>query len=181
MKVPPIIDDGLRVSRNIDQLLVVVRVSLHEATLDQVLDTLLDHFHVRLEQADVFDNTADEDIHSGGLERLHVAHCHRVNDVLTLHSDGLVDGAHDTVLGLVLDHLLSGELRDEVLLEGVALVLHVDENFLIRIFEVRLATRVLHHADLGLAKVRLEGLAQRRLVDAQLVHEHLHSDAVAVI
>ena len=143
MKVPPNIGDGVNVSRNVDQLLVVVRVSFHEATLDQVLDTLLDHLHVGLEEPDVLDDAAYEQVHRGSLQGLHVTYGHRIDDMLPLHSHSLVDRSHDTVLRLVLDHLLRRQLRDEVLLERVGLELGVHVDLLIRIIEVWLATRFL--------------------------------------
>ena len=146
---------GLVGSRDVDQLLVVIRVALHEATLDQVLNAFLDHLHIGLEEADILDDATDQLVDGSCLQGLHVAHGNGVDDVLSLDGDILVDGAHDTRFRLVLQHLLGGELRDEVILEGLALKAHVDENFFVRIVEVGLTARVLHDASLRLAEVGL--------------------------
>ena len=177
----PAIAGGLVGSRDVDQLLVVIRVALHETTLDQALNTFLEHPHVGLEEADVLDDSTDQLVDGSCLQAFHEPHGNGVNDVLSLGDDRLVHGAHDARLRLVLHHLLGGELRDEVLLEGVALELIVDEDFFVRVVEVGLAARVLYDASLRLAEVGLEGLAERRLVDAQLVHELFAGDTVFLV
>ena len=165
----------------VDQLLVVIKVALHVAKLDQVLNTFLDHPHVGHEEADFLDDSTDQLLGVLFLQALHDSHGNGVNDVLSLDGDRLVDLAHDIRLRLVLHHLLGGELRDEVLLEGIGLVLHVDEDFFVRVIEVGLAARILHDACLGLAEVVLEGLDERCLVDSQLVHELFAGDAVFLV
>ena len=181
INVPPNFTDGVAGSRNVDQLLVVLGVSFHEATLNEVLNTLLDHLHVRFEEPDVSNDAADENVHRRGLQTLHVTNSHRINYMLPLHSDGLINRAHDAVLRLVFDHLLGSQLRDEVLLERVALEFHVYVDFFIRIVKVRLATSVLHDADLWFAQVCLESLPQGGVIDTEPVQELFHGDSVAVV